>query len=204
MYDYTPKVDKLLTTKEKTVLRLLMSSYDTVYSINNIAGECGLSPNGAFKILKKFEKEGILTAKNIANIKSYRINFDNEKTHLILELALASEIIGKIGCRLEDLKALKEITECSVLFGSYLLKKEAHDLDVLFILNKGKYKEYAKRLTEIKEIIPAKIHDVIQTKEDLIENIKKKDKVILEIIRKGIVLWGQRIIVKVIQDVYQG
>ena len=70
----------MLTKNEKKVLRLLLTAFDRQYSINNIAKECGLVPNGAYKILKKFEEEGILKAKHIANIKSYSINFDDEKT----------------------------------------------------------------------------------------------------------------------------
>ena len=77
-------------------------------------------------------------------------------------------------------------------------------MDVLFILDKDNYKEYRKRLNAIKYIAPAKIHDVVQTENDLKENIIKKDKIIFEIIRRGIVLWGYRTITKVIKDAHQG
>jgi len=194
----------MLTNKDKDVLRLLMISFDKDYSINNIAKECNLAPNGAFKILKKLEKEGILEGKNIANIKSYKLNFDNEKTQVVLELALIPELKGKIKYRYDDFKELKEITKSCIMFGSYINpKKEAHDLDILFILDNKNYKEYKRRLPVIKNIVPAKIHDIIQTEDDLIKNVTKKDKVILEILRNGIVMWGQKIIIKVIKDVYQ-
>ena len=45
----------MLTKNEKRVLRLLLTAFDKQYSINNVAKECGLVPNGAYKILKKFE-----------------------------------------------------------------------------------------------------------------------------------------------------
>ena len=189
---------------EKKVLRLLLSAFDRDYSINNIAKECKLSPNGALKILRKFEKEGILRAKKIANLISYRLNFENEKTTHVLELSLISKIEGKIKYRLDDLKELRKVTKSCVLFGSYIsLKKEPDDLDVLFVLDKNNFKEYKKKLAEIKDVIPVKIHDVLQTEEDLKNNLLKKDEVILEILRKGLILWGQKIIVKVIEDVYQ-
>jgi len=38
-------------------------------SINQIARKCKIAPNGTLKILKKFEREGILKFKKIANIK---------------------------------------------------------------------------------------------------------------------------------------
>ena len=194
----------MLTKNEKKVLRMLLTAFDRQYSINNIAKECGLAPNGAYKILKKFEEEGILKAKKIANIKSYSINFDDEKTDNILELALMPKLEGRIKYRLEDLKGLKEITKACILFGSYLdLKKEPHDLDILFVIDRNNFKQYKKRLAEIGDIVPAKIHDVLQTEEDLKNNISNKDKVILEILRAGIIFWGIKTIIKVIKNFYQ-
>ncbi len=194
----------MLTDNEKKVLRLLAIAFDKDYSINNIAKECGLSPNGALKILKKFKEEGILKAKKIANIISYRLDFENEKTDNILELALTSKLEGRIKYRSEDLKELKDIIKSCILFGSYIsLKKEPKDLDVLFILDKANFKEYKKRLADIKDIMPIKIQDILQTEEDLKKNILRKDKVVLDILRKGIVLWGQKTAIKVIKSVYQ-
>jgi len=195
----------MLTENEKKVLRLLITAFDSDYSINSIAKETGLAPNGAFKILKKFEGEGILKAKKIANIISYKLDFENEKTTNVLELALIPKLEGKIKYRLGDFEDLKTVTDSCILFGSYTVsKKEPHDLDVLFILDKEKFKHYKKSLAEIKDTIPAKIHDVLQTRGDLKENMLKKDMVILDILRTGVVLWGQRIIVRVVKDVYQG
>ena len=194
----------MLTNNEKKVLRLLLTAFDRQYSINNIAKECGLAPNGAFKILKKFEKEGILKSNKIANIKSYSINFDNEKTGSILELALMPALEGRLKYRLEDFKDMKEITKACILFGSYIdLKKEPHDLDVLFVIDEDNFKNYKKGLEAIKDIVPAKIHDVLQTEEDLKNNIKNKDKIILQILRGGVILWGINTMIKVIKNVYK-
>ena len=194
----------MLTKNEKKVLRLLLITVDKHYSINSIAKECGLAPNGAYKILRKFEEEGILKVKHIANIKSYNINFDGEKTENILELVLISRLEGRIKYRLEDFKDLKEITKACILFGSYInLKKEPHDLDALFVIDKDNFKKYKKRLADIKDIVPAKIHDVLQTEEDLKNNIINKDKVILQILMEGVILWGGKTIIKVIKNVYR-
>lgn len=204
VYNYTPKVYRMLTKNQKKVLRLLFTAFDRQYSINNIAKECKLAPNGAYKILKKFEEEGILKAKHIANIKSYSINYDDEKTENILELALTSKLEGRIKYRLEDFKELKEITKACILFGSYMnLKKEPHDLDVLFVIDNENFKEYKRRLADVKDIVPAKIHDVLQTKKDLKNNIANKDKVILQILMKGVILWGRKTIINVVKNVYQ-
>lgn len=202
MYDYTTKVYNLITGNEKKVLRLLMSSFNIDYSINNIAKECNLAPNGAFKILKKFEQEGILEPKKIANIISYKVNYNNEKTASILELILMPNLKGRIMHRYEDFLELKEITVICIIFGSYInLKKQPNDLDILFTLEKEKYKEYKKKLKSISEIVPVKIHDMVQTDEDLKKNLLKNDKFLSGIMREGVVLWGFKEIVKVFQDV---
>lgn len=194
----------MLTNNEKKVLKLLMVSINIDYSINNIAKECHLSPNGALKILRKLEKEDILKTKRIANIISYKLNFDNENTLSILHLALVSKIEDKIKYRKDDFKDLKEITDACIIFGSYITKKKApNDLDVLFLLNKDKFKVYKKKLNDIKNIVPAKIHDVLQTENDLEDNICSQDKVILDILKEGILLWGHDKIIKVIKNVHK-
>jgi len=181
-----------------------MASFGEDYSINQIARKCGLAPNGAYKILKKLEKEGVLKSSGIANIKSYKMDFSNEKTPAMLELALAPEMEGRVKNRLDDLKELRETAKSCIMFGSYIdFKKTPGDLDVLFVLDKKDYKKYKSKLNSIKDIIPAKIHDIIQTEEDLEKNIAKKDEVILDILQNGIVLWGQRTIINVIRNVYK-
>ncbi|MBI5065606.1 hypothetical protein HZA97_05200, partial [Candidatus Woesearchaeota archaeon] len=122
----------------------------------------------------------------------------------ILELALVPKLEGRIKYRLEDLKGLKEITKACILFGSYMdLRKEPHDIDILFVIDRNNFKHYKKKLAGIKDIVPAKIHDVLQTEEDLKNNIANKDKVILQILRTGIIFWGIKTIIKVIKNFYQ-
>ena len=107
----------------------------------------------------------------------------------------------RIRYRAEDLKPLREITKICILFGSYATaKKEPSDLDALFVFDRANYKEYKKRLADIKDITPVKIHDVIQTEEDLITNIKKKSKAVLNALKNGIILWGQETIIRVIKN----
>lgn len=194
----------MLTDNEKKVLKLLFTAFDEDYSINNIAKRCKLSPNGAARILNKFEKQDILKPKNIANIKSYKINFENEKTVIILELTLIPKLEKRIKYRLDDLNELKEITKTCIIFGSYTnMSKKPNDLDVLFVLDKNNFEKYKKKLSDLREIIPVKIHDILQTEEDLKHNIIQKDKIILDILKTGIILWGQKTIVEVIKDVYK-
>jgi len=47
------------------------------------------------------------------------------------------------------------------------------------------------------------VHDVIQTERDFKENIHKKDKVILNILKSGIIFWGNKQIIKIIENEYK-
>lgn len=194
----------MFTNNEKKILRMLFAEFNEEHSINNIAKKCSLTPNGALKILRKFEKEGILKLKIIANIKSYSINFENEKTTLMFELMFIPELEGKLKCRFEDLKDLKQTTNACILFGSYLHSNKPKDIDILFIIEKNKFKQYKEKINEIKNILPIKLHEILQTKEDFANNILKKDKTILEILEKGKIFWGQELIITTIKNVSQG
>jgi DNA-binding Lrp family transcriptional regulator len=186
----------MLTKNEKKVLRIVMTDLDS--SINQIARQAEVTAQGAFKILRKFEKEGILKEKKISNISTFQLIFNN-KTHAVLRLALIDELGKRLQYRHEDLKELKDVTKTCIIFGSYLYKKSPNDLDLFFIVEKPNYKEYKKRLKEV--IAPLEIHDVVQTEEDIEANLKKKDKVLIEILRKGVVLWGEEAIVRAVENV---
>ncbi|MBI5065482.1 winged helix-turn-helix transcriptional regulator [Candidatus Woesearchaeota archaeon] len=194
----------ILTLNEKKVIRFLAASVRD-HSINEIAKECDLAPNGAHKILKKLEKEGIIKFKKIANISSHTLNFNNEKTALILELSfIPEELEGRIRHRAEDLQPLKEVTSICIMFGSYITnKKSPGDLDLLFVLEKEQFNNYKKTLNKIQDIIPIKIQDVVQTSDDLKQNIKKEDPIILASIKEGIILWGFKELVNIIKNVNQ-
>ena len=192
----------MLTAKERRVLRFLMTSFN-YNSINDIARECKLAPNGAYKILKKLEKFDVVYFEDVGRIKAYRINFRNKLTINYLEIALADERIteAKIKIRIKDLNEIKQISQAAIMFGSYITdEKNPKDIDILFVFEKDKFKLYKRKLEEVKNIIPYKIHDIIQTPGDLISNLKNQDKLILNIIRNGIILWGQESIVRSIKN----
>ena len=192
----------MITNNEKKILKFLLANFYSDYSINELAKKCSLAPNGAYEILKKFEEKEILLPKNVANSKSYKINFDSIETNKLLELALIPDYKEpKIKYRYNDLKPLEDITSLCIIFGSYAAKKEKpNDIDILFVIKKSDYKRYSEILGKVKRILPLKLHDVIQTKEDLIKNIKKEEKLIIEAISGGIVLWGHEFLIGVIKN----
>lgn len=193
----------MLTKNEKNVIRALMFSFNEKYSINEIARKCDLAPNGALKILRKFEKEGVIIMQKIANIKAYSINFNNSQTRSILELSLIKEGNNRVKNRVEDLKQLQKITEIGIIFGSYITEKEKpEDLDLFFVLKKHNFNKYKEEIKKIYPAMPVKVQDILQTPEDLQKNIMNKDKVILDILRKGFILWGYDKLIEIIKNEY--
>ena len=110
--------------------------------------------------------------------------------------------------KLKDMKNVLEVDTGDKSGGNYYFSKQRGFFPQMLeevIKKRKQYKEeYKKKLSAVKGIVPAEIHDVVQTEEDMKKNIIKKDEVILNILRKGIVLWGQKTITKVIQGVYSG
>ena len=193
----------MITTNEKKVLRFLLVNFAKDYSINEIAKRCSLAPNGAYEILKKFEEKGVLSPKKISNVKSYKINFVSKEAIKLLELMLIPNYKeDKISYRYNDLKPLEEISSLCIIFGSYITQKEKpNDIDVLLVIKKENYRKYSKILEKVKRTLPIHLHDIIQTKEDLSKNIKKREKIILKAISEGLILWGHEFLIEVIKNV---
>ncbi len=190
----------MLTINEKKVLKVLIYSFGEDFSINEISRKCSIAPNGALKILRKFQKVGILSIKKISNIASYKINFQNNKTHSIIELVLIDEFKGRVNSRYLDLLPLKKIVDSCILFGSYLNKENPNDLDLIFIIKRKDFNKFKELTKELFLSMPIKVHEIIQTKEDFVSNIKNKDPVVLESLKKGLILWGQKLIIETIED----
>lgn len=193
----------MITINEKKILKFLLANFDKDHSINEIAKHCSLAPNGAYEALKKFEKRGILSLKKVSNLNSYKINFDSKEAIKLLELILIPDYQeSKIRYRYNDLRPLENITQLCILFGSYITKKEKpNDIDILFVIKKADYKKYIQTLEKVKMVMPFKLHDVIQTKEDLSKNIRKREKIALSAISDGIILWGHDLLIEVIKNV---
>ncbi len=185
----------MLTKKQKRILKHLILNSEPK-SINQIARDCSLSPNGAYKILKGFQNYRILKTRKIANIISYNIDYNNIKTKPLLQLTIIEDLEKRIESRKNDLKPIEKFCKACIIFGSYLQKnKKPNDLDILVIIKKEKFKKYKKALKET--VTPVKIHDIVQTEKDLKDNLEEL-KVIIE---QGIVLWGHEKIIEAVIDV---
>ncbi|MBI2655127.1 hypothetical protein HYX06_01750, partial [Candidatus Woesearchaeota archaeon] len=77
----------------------------------------------------------------------------------------------------------------------------ARDIDILLVIGKKDYKEVKKIMNEKQELLPKEIHSIEMTEEDLTNNIKKRQGVIMDIIRGVVILYGQDKYIGVMKNV---
>ena len=191
-----------LTENESRVMGLLIRDFSQSYNINHIARTLNITPGGAFKILKKLKSRGYLTEEKLGNNSFYKINYHSQESldtciFVLTEKALTPYL--KVWLR--DLESLRNKTDAAILFGSALENpQKARDIDILLVFERKNLHEIDSLIEGLHKIKSKKLHALYQTNQDLITNIKKQDKVILEIIKKGSILWGGGVLVNSIKD----
>lgn len=189
----------MIPKNTKKIILYLLRNLDLI-NINQISKNLNISVGSAFKILKELEESSIVTFQNLGNAKFYQINLNNNETIKLCELLLLEEkrqLKGYSKLYSEELQK-SEKAELIVLFGSVLNNKEFNDVDVLFIANNPK--EVTKFCLSISKIRTKPIVPLILKKEDLIKEIKSKKEVVLDIIKKGIVIKGENIFLEIIKN----
>ena len=191
---------KDITNNEMLFVLAVFKSPETDYNANSIAKHLKITSMGALKIAKRLEKENILTSRKMGKAKFYKVSLnDYTKQYIIFLLKReAEQSVAYIKRWINEARKIKN-ADSAVLFGSILKKeKEAKDIDLLLITSEDKFAELKKEIESINLINTKKIHPLYQTKQDLIKNIKKQDKPILNAI-KGIVAFGEDKIISLLE-----
>lgn len=184
-----------MKTYDHIILHLLKNPGKKT-SINQIAKEISKAPSGAFKELKKMEKDGIVLKEKIGNSIIYNLNAGNLETKRLAEIALIKEKKERLkqnpqlSVISKDMEAFAEYSEVLILFGSATRTKEFRDIDI-FVITKEKFiKDIEITAGKLSQLYGKSVSPLIISYSDFIKNVKAKDKVILEIIMSGIVLKG--------------
>jgi predicted nucleotidyltransferase len=190
-----------LTINESRVVDFLLRHFDERNSINQVARRLTISPRGAYKILKKLESLNVTRPEKIGNAVYYSLNLSEAYGRKLAEFVLVQHALNSYAqLQAEDLVPLRPFVQSIILFGSILTRgKEARDIDVLLILDKKNYNKALDELHKIRSIKTKKIHEIVQTLDDLKANIRKKDEVIMNIIKTGQVLWGPETLIEAIK-----
>jgi len=183
---------KEITKAEMEVVLKLVKSPEVDYNANSLAKVVGITAMGALKILKRLEQESILKSKKIGKAVIYRVNTENSYARRYVELILSRESLHanpRVKRWIEEFKKIKN-ADVIVLFGSVLEKSNPNDIDVLLITDQKRFPKLQQEIKELNEMNIKKIHPMYQTYHDIIKNIKKRDKPLLNAI-KGIVVMGE-------------
>lgn len=190
-----------ITKNEMEVMLKLFKDLEHSYNANNLSKEIKLTPMGTLKILKKMEKNGLVISQQLGKAIFYKPDLKKEYTRSYIKLILqreAEQSPPKIKRWVNESKEFDKYASIGIIFGSILTKPDPEDIDLLLVLKK---KNGADNLVKEKNKVNIKkMHLVKQTIQDLKKNMKKKDMVLLSILRRGIVVFGHEKLIEVIKD----
>ncbi len=199
-------VDKTTDNKLR-ILSLFRSNYLAQYHTREMANLTKKSHVTLLPHLNALERDKILVAKTIGKNKVYTLNFDNILTKNYLSISeLAESILYQEQVFLIK-KVMLEISKLNpsgsfILFGSYAKKtfKEDSDIDLFYL---GELKE--TEITKIKSIgkTYGKIINLKTATIQKFENgLRKKDALIIEILKYHFILHNQDLFINALWGYY--
>jgi len=164
-----------LSDNEFSVLNFLVRNFTEKLTIRSIAQKLEFSPAGVFNILKKLEKQGIVVGEKLGTGLFYSINLENKiAEHLAAIVLIYSE------------------EKIMLDTGKFRQAKAA-------ILDKNNLLVITDNLTFLDVSIPNIIF-ISKTEDEVIELLRKKDSLVLQLLKKGNVLFGETEIVRIIKN----
>ena len=190
-----------LTDKERETVLILFKDFTAYYNANSISKVLGISRIGALKLFRRMEEAGIVRSQKIGKSIIYKLKLDDDYVKKLVAFLLADEANGFKRWK-EEFKQLLKKDRIVMLFGSAVMNyQKANDIDLLIAATNSDREEIAKVLKERGEILPKKLHVIKITRDELESNIKRKEEPILDIVKTGIVLYGQDAYVEVLKNV---
>jgi predicted nucleotidyltransferase len=181
---------------EQKIINLIFKDFLTFYNSRIISKLIGISHAGAFKLLKNMEKREIVKPTKIGRATIYSLNTKNPISIREIEMALTVEAQNYKKWQ-EEFKELKNKAKFVILFGSILKEeKSARDIDILVVADRNQFSTIKQIIQERNNVLNKKIHLLLQDIKDFEKDIKNRNKVIIEIIKSGVVVFGQEEVVK--------
>lgn len=190
-----------LTQKEKETLLILFKDFTNYYNANSISKVLGISHVGSQKIFKKLLNKNLLIDRRIGKSIIYKINLNDDYVRELIAFLLIDEANNFKRWK-EEFKNLYKKNRIVIMFGSAIKDySKAKDIDIMIVMEKKEIENINIILKEKEKILPKKIHAIKLTVDDLLKNLKKKDKVVIDIVKNSIVIYGQNKYVDIIKNV---
>lgn len=176
------------------ILNLLVKDFSAVHTATSLARQLGISRWGAWKMIKKLQKEGIIivkpTGKGKTSTQTIHLNWDS-LTKKTLSLVLAQE--ARLYKRWSfNFAGLEPEVDFLLLYGSTIHSPQtAEDIDILSVAKEKKLSTVNKRIFIIQKTQEKKIHSHNFTTKEFVQELQKPNKVFLDALKKGVVLFGQ-------------
>jgi len=191
---------------EDKILRILLKQFSPNWTITSLTDEIKLSRVGVWKVLKRLENKKLIILKQVGKGKTnttiIKLNWQNQILEKKLSIILTEEALYNQRW-LSNFEELEDKTEFIILYGSILISpKEANDIDLLEIVpNKNNFLKIEKVIRKIQKTQLKKIHSESFMKSEFEKEIKKPNKIFIDAIGKGIVLFGQENFIKFIKNI---
>ena len=189
-----------LTKKERETLLILFKDFTSFYNANSISKVLNISHVGAQKIFKRLIQENLVVSKTIGKSITYKLNLDDAYVSQLIAFLLADEA-NNLKRWKEEFKELFKKDRIVMLFGS-AIKDYAHanDIDLMIVLDSKDVKEANEALKKKEEILPKKLHTIKLTRQDISDNLKKRDTAMVDIVKNAIILYGQDRYVEILKN----
>src|SRR3989344_4586503 len=190
MNKYSVKMN--ITKNTLKIIEFLLKNIEKPgFNVNQLARNINISVGSAHEIIHGLKKENITKIIDLKSSIYYKLNLNNPDTVDICKLILRNnkrELSSTAKIYGDEIEKFNQ-AEIIILFGSILTKKEFNDVDVLFVTDKAD--KVNLFCNEISKVRTKPINPLIIPFKDFINNLKSKQKIILEIINKGVILKGE-------------
>ncbi len=184
-----------MNTVTRNLICTLVKEFSSPNTASSLAQQLQMSRWGVWKIIKKLEKEELIllqaTGKGKTSTQTIHLNWKNTLTEKTLTLALAQQ--AETYRRWKFVFAnLDQVADFVILFGSILHSpKTAEDIDILTVAKETTLLKINTQLNIIQKTQGKKIHAHNFTSKEFRQELQKPNKVFLDALRRGVVLFGQ-------------
>ncbi|MBI4980682.1 HTH domain-containing protein [Candidatus Woesearchaeota archaeon] len=192
----------MITTTQK-ILIALIKDFSATHTATSLAQQLKMSRWGVWKIIKKLQQEEIIvikpTGKGKTSAQTIHLNWSNKLTEKTITLALAQESSNyQRWCF--NFAELEKEADFLLLYGSVLHSpKTAGDIDILSVAKENKLSRINKLIFAIQKTQEKKIHSYNFTAKEFVQELQQPNKVFVDALNKGVVLFGQEKFVQFIK-----